>query len=409
MRILKSSFAVVERRAEHAVKFFYSHLFWHNPGIRDLFPASAQEMERQRDRLFAALTHVIAHLDDETLLPYLRELGRDHRKFLAGPEHYAAVGASLLAALAQTSGEAWTPDVEKAWSEAYQLIADTMTEGAGSSEDPPWWDAEVVRHLRYGRDIGVLTLRPHLPLPHLPGQYVSVSSERAPGVWRTYSLGNAPRPDHTLDLHVSRIEGGLLSTALVREVRPGEMLRLGAAGGQLTFRRTDRPVSLIAAGTGWAPIRAILEELAGHPPDQDVRLFVVARDAAHLYDRPLIDRYAAAFRWLGVTYITPAPGQHRNQATDRLTTALGNRALWPERDVYLSGPPQFVEETAYVLAELGARPGRVFHDSLPLGGRGHGPGGRPLGFGEWFLNRPAPHWHNPSARAPREPDGSGSP
>lgn len=184
------------------------------------------------------------------------------------------------------------------------------------------------------------------------------------------------------------------------------MLRLGAAGGQLTFRRTDRPVSLIAAGTGWAPIRAILEELAGHPPDQDVRLFVVARDAAHLYDRPLIDRYAAAFRWLGVTYITPAPGQHRNQATDRLTTALGNRALWPERDVYLSGPPQFVEETAHVLAELGARPGRVFHDSLPLGGRGHGPGGRPLGFGEWFLNRPAPHWHNPSARAPRarEPD-----
>lgn len=44
------------------------------------------------------------------------------------------------------------------------------------------------------------------------------------------------------------------------------MLRLGAAGGQLTFRRADRPVSLIAAGTGWAPIRAMLEELAGQPP-----------------------------------------------------------------------------------------------------------------------------------------------
>lgn len=257
---------MVERRAEHAVKYFYSHLFWHNPGIRELFPASSEDMERQRDRLFAALTHVVAHMDDEGLLPYLHDLGRDHRKFLARPEHYAAVGSSLLAALARTSGEAWTPGVEKAWSEAYQVVADAMMEGAASSEDPPWWDAEIVRHLQYGQDMAVLTLRPHAPFPYLPGQYVSVSSERVPRIWRTYSLGNAPRPDGTLDLHVSRIEQGRLSTALVREARPGEMLRLGAAGGQLTFRRADRPVSLIAAGTGWAPIRAMLEELAGQPP-----------------------------------------------------------------------------------------------------------------------------------------------
>lgn len=402
MRILKSSFAVVERRAEHAVKFFYSHLFWHNPGVRELFPASFEDMERQRDRLFAALTHVIAHLENESLVPYLRDLGRDHRKFRAGPEHYAAVGASLLAALAETSGEAWTPQVEKAWAEAYQVIADAMTAGAAASDDPPWWDAEVVRHLRYGEDIGVLTLKPHVPFPYLPGQYTSVSSERVPTTWRTYSIGNAPRPDGTLDLHVSRIERGRLSTALVRDVQPGDTLRLGAAGGQLTFRRADRPASLIAAGTGWAPVRAMLEDLAEHPPDQDVRLFVVARDASYLYDRQLIDEYAAAFGWLGVTYITPAPGQHRNQATDRLATALSNRGLWPDQDVYLSGPPLFIDRTAFLLEELGARPGRIFYDSIPAAAEDHGVNGRPLGFGEWFLDRPSPHWHNPSGRSPRD-------
>ncbi|MGW5400896.1 globin domain-containing protein [Streptomyces sp. NPDC003952] len=402
MRILKSSFAVVERRAEHAVKFFYSHLFWHNPGVRDLFPASPEDMERQRDRLFAALTHVIAHLENETLVPYLRDLGRDHRKFLAGPEHYAAVGISLIAALAEASGSAWDPQVEKAWSEAYQVIADAMMAGAAASEDPPWWDAEVVRHLLYGEDIGVLTLRPHAHFPHVPGQYASVSSDRVPTTWRTYSLGNAPRADGTLDLHVSRIEGGRLSTALIRETQPGDVLRLGAAGGQMTFRREDRPVSFIAAGTGWAPVRAMLEDLAEHPPDQDVRLFVVARDAAHLYDRPLIDAYADALGWLSVTYITPAPGQHRNQATGRLATALSNRGLWPDQDVYLSGPPQFIRETSYLLEELGARPDRIFYDSVPAGGRNQDDANRPMGFGEWFLNRPDPHWHNPSGRAPRE-------
>lgn len=400
VRILKSSFAVVERRAEHTLKFFYAHLFWHHPGIRDLFPASAEDMERQRDRLFAALTHVVSLLEHEALVPYLRDLGRDHRKFLVGPEHYAAVGASLLAALAEASGEAWTPRVEKAWTEAYQTIADVMMAGAAASQDPPWWDAEIVRHLQYGEDIGVLTLRPEAPFPYLPGQYTSVSSDRVPATWRTYSLGNAPRPDGTLDLHVSRIAGGRLSGALVRDCRPGDRLRLGAAGGRLLLRRADRPVSLIAAGTGWAPVRAMLEDLAGRPPGQDVRLFVVARDAAHLYDRPLIDAYAAALGWLSVTYLTPAPGQHRNEATGRLATALGNRGMWPDQDVYLSGPPPFVEETARLLEGLGARPDRILHDPVPARGTGQGVNGRPLGFGEWFLHRPAPHWHDPWGRAP---------
>ncbi|MGW1767957.1 globin domain-containing protein [Streptomyces sp. NPDC002073] len=401
MRILKSSFAVVERRAEHAVKFFYSHLFWHNPGVRAMFPPASADMERQRDRLFAALTHVIAHLGDETVGPYLRDLGRDHRKFLAGPEHYAAVGTSLLAALAECSGAAWTPTVEKAWSEAYSLIADAMMAGAAGSTDPPWWDAEIVRHLRYGDDIAVLTLRPHAPLPYTPGQYVSLSDERVPTTWRTYSIGNAPRPDHTLDLHVSRIDRGLVSTALVREAGPGEFVRLGAAGGRMTLRRdAGRPLTFVAAGTGWAPVRAMLEELLLRPPDQDVRLFVVARDGAHLYDRPLIDGWQQEHPWLAVTYITPAPGRHRHQATDRLATALGNRGRWPDHDVYVSGPPMFIDETAGLVAELGADPARIFHDAVPSTGRSRT---RPLGFGEWFLDRPATHWHNPSDRAPRNP------
>ncbi|MFJ7155899.1 globin domain-containing protein [Streptomyces sp. NPDC101118] len=399
MRILKNSFAVVERRAEHAVKFFYSHLFWHNPGIREMFPPSFADMERQRDRLFAALTHVVSHLEDPTLLPYLRDLGRDHRKFLAGPEHYTAVGASLLAALAEASGEAWTPEVEKAWGEAYQVIADAMTDGAASSEDPPWWDAEIVRHLQYGRDIAVLTLRPHQRLPYAPGQYVSVSSDRVPTTWRTYSLGNAPRADLTLDLHVSRIDGGRLSSHLVNEAQPGELLRLGAAWGGMTLRRdAGRPVSFIAAGTGWAPVRAMLEDLVHRPPEHDVRLFVVARDQAHLYDRPLIEDLRRHCPWLAVTYITPAPGRHRNQATDRLATALSNRGLWPHQDVYVSGPPAFIDETAYLLEELGADPARIFYDAVPASG---GPRSRPLGFGEWFLNTPDAHWYNPAGRAPR--------
>jgi ferredoxin-NADP reductase/hemoglobin-like flavoprotein len=481
--ILRSSFAVVERRAEFAVKYFYSHLFRHHPDIRELFPLDfPDDMQRQRDRLFGALTQVVGRLEDPTLAGYLGELGRDHRKYLAEPAHYTAVGTSLIAAFAAVAGSAWNAEVEKAWGEAYATIADAMLQGAWEAEngdEPPWWDAEIVTRRRYGEDVVVLTLRPARPLTHLPGQYVSVNVPYLPGIWRPYSVGNAPRPDHTLDLHVSRVEGGVLSTALVRQTREGDVLRLGAPGGGLTLRPPeDRPVTFVAAGTGWAPVKALLEQLVrlerlqrserslraergrrsrcpergdpiertgrtghgepiGHggrsehsePPEHseptghnesaehsgpaehvgrsglaglddapyDSRLFVVARDLAHVYDRASIEELRARLPRLAVTFITPAPGRPKAQATERLLTALGNRANWAQHDVYLAGPPQLVEEIGDALPALGTAPERIFHDLLPTV-REFDP--RPSGPAEWFLDRTRPSWHNPSSREP---------
>ncbi|MFJ8991736.1 globin domain-containing protein [Streptomyces sp. NPDC102279] len=395
--ILKSSFAVVERRAEFAVKYFYAHLFRHNPELRELFPTDfPEDMERQRDRLFAALTFVMDRLEDPELPTYLRDLGRDHRKYLAQPDHYAAVGASLIAAFAAVAGSAWSGEAEKAWSEAYGAIANIMLQGAWEAQhqgEPGWWDAEIVARTRHGDDLVVLTLRPRQRLTYAAGQYVSVNMSHLPGIWRPYSLANAPRPDRTLDLHVSRVEGGVLSTALVRQTRVGDVLRLGAPGGGLTLRTpADRPLTLIAAGTGWAPVKALLEQLE---PAHEARLFLVARDIAYLYDQPSVDHLRARLPRLTVTHITPAPGRPKAQATERLLTALGNRAGWTRHDVYLAGPPDLVEEVADTLPSLGTPDGRLFHDVLPPTG-----GSRPLGPAEWLLDRPRPSWHNPTGRAP---------
>ncbi|MFI8966234.1 globin domain-containing protein [Streptomyces sp. NPDC053493] len=399
--LLRSTFAVVERRAEHAVAFFYSHLFWHNPGLRELFP---EDMAPQRDRIFAALTHVVTRLEEPGLATYLGELGRDHRKFLAAPALYTAVGVSLLAAFGHVAGAAWTVEAEKAWTEAYGRVADLMQAGAEESAaegQPAWWDADVVRHERYGHDLTLLTLRPRCPYPYLPGQYVSVSSLHVPRVWRTYSLANAPRPDGTLDLHVSRIEGGLMSTALTDLLRPGETLRLSTPGGALTARTPPgKPRTYIAAGTGWAPVRALLEEAAEDEPGLEGRLFVVARAKQYLYGRADAERLTERIPGLHVTYITAAPQRPRDQATERLLQALRAAVCWPAHDVYLAGPPAFLTEVAEELAELGADPDRIFHDRLPAVGRfTRRPGTR----AEWLIEPPQLHWHNPEARAPREP------
>ncbi|MEX0171688.1 globin domain-containing protein [Streptomyces sp. LMG1-1-1.1] len=399
-QLLRATFAVVERRAEQAVTFFYSHLFWNNPGVRELFPA---DMLPQRDRLFAALTHVVTHLEDPGLGPYLGQLGRDHRKFLASPALYAAVGGSLLAAFAHAAGSAWNLEAEKAWTEAYGLVADLMLAGAdeaAAAGEPSWWDADVVRHERYGDDLAVLTLRPRQPLPYLPGQYVSVSSLRVPRVWRTYSLGNAPRSDGTVDLHVSRIPGGAMSTALVEETGPGEVLRLSAPGGGLTARTAPGGLrTYICAGTGWAPVKALLEEAAADEPALEGRLFVVARAKEYLYARTEAELLKERLPALSVTYITAAPRQRRDQATERLVQALRACVHWSSHDVYLAGPPAFVTEVVEVLEELGTDPARTHHDTLPFVGRFTT---RPGTAAERLLGPPAPVWHNPDARAPRD-------
>ncbi|WP_405854101.1 FAD-binding oxidoreductase [Streptomyces sp. NBC_00090] len=403
-QLIRSTFAIVERRAEHAVTFFYSHLFWNNPGVRELFP---EDMVPQRDRLFAALTHVVTHLEDPGLAGYLGHLGRDHRKFLASPALYAAVGESLIAAFAHAAGSAWNIEAEKAWTEAYGTVAELMLAGADEAAgtgEPAWWDADVVRHERYGDGLAVLTLRPRRPFPYVPGQYAGVSSLRVPRVWRTYSLANAPREDGTIDLHVSRIPGGAMSTALVDETGPGETLRLSAPGGGLTARTPSGGLrTYVCAGTGWAPVKALLEEAAAAEPELAGRLFVVARTKEFLYGREEAELLRTHLPGLRVTYITAAPGRRRDQATERLVHALRACEQWPAHDVYLAGPPGFLTEVVEALEELGTDPARIHHDTLPAVSRFTS---RPSTAAERLLGQPQLRWHNPEARVPREPRGA---
>src|SRR5579863_5379846 len=88
---LKESFAHVATYGDEVPLFFYSHLFLNHPETREMFPVS---MSAQRDKLVNALGRIVSDVSNhDTLLPFLRGLGRDHRKFAAVAEHYPAVGA----------------------------------------------------------------------------------------------------------------------------------------------------------------------------------------------------------------------------------------------------------------------------------------------------------------------------
>jgi len=97
--LIRSSFAVVAPQTEEVARHFYATLFSRAPLTRDLFPVN---MEVQRSRLLRALVHVVQMVDcPDELVPFLEQLGRDHRKFGVLAEHYDAVGAALISAVAE--------------------------------------------------------------------------------------------------------------------------------------------------------------------------------------------------------------------------------------------------------------------------------------------------------------------
>lgn len=127
-RELKDNFALVAANGIDVAEYFYADLFARSPQLRPMFPAA---MARQHEVLLAALSQIVASVDDpDALVPFLQDLGRRHHGFGVIADHYTPVGASLLATLAHFSGAAWNADLERDWTAAYGVVAQVMTEAA---------------------------------------------------------------------------------------------------------------------------------------------------------------------------------------------------------------------------------------------------------------------------------------
>ena len=368
-RRLKESFERVGAHGDEVALFFYSHLFLGHPELRDMFPVS---MAAQRDRLLQALGRIVSDVGNlDSLVPFLTDLGRDHRKFGVTAEHYPAVGASLLAALTHFSGSAWNSQLAADWAAAYGVIAEVMIGAAAQDErNPPWWDAAIVGHERRTCDIAVLKVSTKQPLPYLPGQSVAMEFERRPRLWRLFSMANAPRPDGTLDFHVRIIDGGQVTGALALDPGIGSALRLGPPIGRLMLDpRSDRPIVMAAGGTGLAPLKAILEHLAaeqvsGRRDPPPTHLVVGARTAADLYDAPDLEKMAARSPWLTVTAALSAEpislGHGPRTEHGTVADVLARLGTWREHDAYVCGSSAMVAAAASRLQALGTPPERIF-------------------------------------------------
>ena len=365
-RLIQESFALVEAEAEKLASHFYALLFLEDPSLRDLFPPM---MDAHRDRLITALITLVHRANDaEALDEYVRQLGRDHRRFGVRPEHYAVVGQCLLSTLRRFAGPRWTAEMDLAWYAAFQRVAAIMVEAAteAARTAPPWWAARVVGHYRPNGSTAVVTLQPDSPYPYKSGQYAAVETLRWPRVWRPYSIANAPAADGLIQLHVKAIDAGWVSSALVHHTQVGDTVRLGPpVGTMLCDPRSQRDVLLVGGGTGLAPMVALAEELSRWNDHRRVHLYFGVRRVEELYG---LDRLTALVRrdpWLRVVPCVSEDYRFRGER-GVLADVLQRHALehddWTRHDVFMAGSGPMVSATAAGLLDLGVDERRIRFD-----------------------------------------------
>lgn len=365
--LVRNSLTALTPFATDLTTYFYAILFARYPEVRSLFPAN---MDTQRDRLLRGLLRIVDLVDDpDNFRQFCSRLGRDHRKFGTLTAHYPAVGECLLSALARYAGTAWTAETEAAWNRAYSAAARAMILAADDDTRlrPATWTAEIVQHRHHGHGIAEITVLPNLPYPYTAGQYVSMETPWVPRAWRHFSPAHRPRTDHRLTFHVRAVPQGLVSSALVYRARVGDSVLLGPPQGNMVLNDSShRDLLCVAGGTGLAPIRALLDELAHgeRRMRRCVDLFVGARTGEELYGFEDMLRMAQRHHWLTVRAAVShqqIPGQQGD--VPQVLRAFGP---WYRHEAFLSGPPGMVSAAVQRLREAGIPRSHIHHDPIDV-------------------------------------------
>ena len=128
IKLVQDSFRQVAPIAETAAQLFYARLFELDPDLELLFKGNLSEQGRKLMQMVGLAVNSLDRMDQ--LLPVVRSLGARHVTYGVSDKDYDTVGDALLWTLRKGLGEAFTPDVEAAWSNVYATLASAMQSGS---------------------------------------------------------------------------------------------------------------------------------------------------------------------------------------------------------------------------------------------------------------------------------------
>lgn len=174
---------------------------------------------------------------------------------------------------------------------------------AGSDEFPvKKMPSRIAKLEKLSEDVMLVALQ--LPanerLQYRAGQYIEFLLKD--GKRRSYSMANAPHLDEPISLHVRHMPGGVFTDQLFSSIKERDILRFEGPHGSFFLREdSDKPIILLASGTGFAPIKALMEHLIDLKSQRAVTLYWGGRRPQDLYMHALCLDWAQTLP--GFTYV----------------------------------------------------------------------------------------------------------
>jgi propane monooxygenase reductase component len=190
----------------------------------------------------------------------------------------------------------------------------------------------------------------------VPGQYVDVWVPES-DVRRSFSMANLP-DDGRIELIIKRYPGGRFSGLLDGMVSVGDELSFTGPYGAFHLRGSERPILMVAGGSGMAPILSLLRKLATDGSDRMVHFFYGARTEADLFYLDLVEELGAS---LPDFAFTPVTGRFVHEAVGEYLESGEMMDL----EAYMCGPPPMIDAMNELLTERhGVDDAQIFHDKF---------------------------------------------
>ncbi len=206
--------------------------------------------------------------------------------------------------------------------------------------------ARIQKLERAAPDVMILKLK--LPaserLQFLAGQYIDILLKD--GKRRSFSLANAPHDDELLELHVRQVPGGLFTGQVFSTMKEKDILRFNGPHGTFFLREeSTRPMLMVAGGTGFAPIRSVVEHAIAENCQHPITVYWGGRTLVDLYQREVGERWMTEHSHIRFVPVLSEPtAEDRWQGRTGLVheAAMADFPDLSGHQVYVCGSPAMV-------------------------------------------------------------------
>lgn len=230
--------------------------------------------------------------------------------------------------------------------------------------------AHVERMERLATDVMRLWLAPEggERIAFSAGQYIDIVADD--GRRRAFSFANAPHDNARIELHVRRIPGGRFTGHVFDAMRPGDRVRFEGPLGRFTLRESEQPVILVAAATGFAPVKSIVEDAFHRGLRRPIHVYWGVRRPRDFYLLDLAHSWEAqhpGFRLVTVVS-EPRPEDGWTGRTGLVHEAiLADFPAFSGLEVYVCGSVRMVDTAVAAFLARGLDEGACFSDAFTAG------------------------------------------